>query len=94
MQQKSADQISEILESALLPNHFMGKGPPIAFKTAASNDSEMPCTWGYTKTHTMLVWLGRADGAPMANVIGRNDAAPLVLTFYPKVVWKTGHPHP
>lgn len=80
--EKSADQISEILENAPLPNHFVGNGVPIAFKTGTSYGYRDALCVGYTKAHTVLVWLGRADGSPMANVIGRNDAAPLVLSIF------------
>lgn len=79
----SAAIITDILadRDARIPT-FGYRGPlnlpfPAAAKTGTSKDFRDNWTVGYTPRHTVAVWVGNFDGAPMHNVSGITGAGPL-----------------
>ena len=50
---------------------------PLAVKTGTSQDYRDNWTVGYTPTHTVAVWVGNFDGAPMQEVSGVTGAGPI-----------------
>ena len=50
---------------------------PTAVKTGTSKDYRDNWTIGYTPRHTVAVWVGNFDGAPMQRVSGVSGAGPL-----------------
>ncbi|WP_262922309.1 penicillin-binding transpeptidase domain-containing protein [Salinibacter ruber] len=50
---------------------------PVAVKTGTSKDYRDSWTVGYTPRHTVAVWAGNFDGAPMDRMSGIAGAAPL-----------------
>ncbi len=50
---------------------------PAAVKTGTSKDFRDNWTVGYTRRHTVAVWVGNFDGASMHNVSGVSGAGPL-----------------
>ena len=50
---------------------------PVAAKTGTSKDYRDNWTVGYTPEHTVAVWVGNFDGAPMRQISGVTGAGPL-----------------
>jgi penicillin-binding protein 1C len=76
-----------ILSGAALPNGWaMGQGlrrtRSIAFKTGTSYGYRDAWSVGFSNDYTVGVWVGRADGAPRADRLGREDAAPVLLKVF------------
>ena len=84
---QSAGQITDILRQAPTPP---GRVPPwlttganpIAYKTGTSYGFRDAWAAGYTDAWTVIVWTGRADGAPLPGQTGRTMAAPLMYDVF------------
>ena len=84
MSPESADDILRILRNAPMPEGRMPgrltqNAPDIAFKTGTSygfRDSWAAAVSGKT---AIIVWVGRADGAPRPGITGRTAALPILF---------------
>ena len=84
---QSAAQITKILRQAPSPNGrvpaWLSSGaPPIAYKTGTSYGHRDAWAAGYTDEWTVIIWTGRADGAPRYGMTGRSAAAPLLFDVF------------
>lgn len=88
-----SQQITQILRTVPPPPGIAPKGElsPIAFKTGTSYGHRDAWSIGYTHHYTVGVWVGRADGTPVPNQMGRDTAAPLLFRIFsllePNPVW-------
>ncbi len=79
--------LRDILSGVSLPEGWaMGQGLSkkriIAFKTGTSYGFRDAWSVGFSNDYTVGVWVGRADGAPRADRIGRETAAPILLKTF------------
>jgi penicillin-binding protein 1C len=78
-----ASLITDILSDDDARAPAFGHGGPLAFsfpvaaKTGTSKDYRDNWTVGYTPEHTVAVWVGNFDGAPMRRVSGISGAGPI-----------------
>lgn len=84
---QSAKQITQILRQApspsgRVPAWLSDKAPPIAYKTGTSYGHRDAWAAGYTDEWTVIIWTGRADGAPRYGMTGRRAAAPLLFDVF------------
>jgi penicillin-binding protein 1C len=70
-------------------NVLLGSPPPengvagrIAFKTGTSYGYRDAWAVGFDGRHTVGVWVGRPDGAPVPGLIGREAAAPILFDAF------------
>ena len=70
-------------------NILIGTPPPengvpgrIAFKTGTSYGYRDAWSVGFDGKHTIGVWVGRPDGAPVPGLIGRTAAAPILFDAF------------
>ena len=68
---------------------LMGTPPPengvhnrIAFKTGTSYGYRDAWSLGFDGKHTIGVWVGRPDGAPVPGLVGRAAAAPILFDAF------------
>ncbi len=83
----TAATVARILQGTPPPDGFvpavLSRGrEPIAFKTGTSYGFRDAWAIGFTRDHTVGVWVGRADGTPSPDHYGRNTAAPLVFKLF------------
>ncbi|WP_323762607.1 penicillin-binding protein 1C [Maricaulis sp.] len=81
---ESADEILAVLRRAPHPGGrapaLLARGAPdIAFKTGTSYGFRDAWAAGIAGRYTIVVWSGRADGAPRDGVTGREAALPLLF---------------
>ncbi len=84
---QSASQITQILRQApspggRVPSWLSSDAPPIAYKTGTSYGHRDAWAAGYTDEWTVIIWTGRADGAPRYGMTGRTAAAPLLFDVF------------
>ncbi len=83
MDEKTADQINEILSDTTARMPGFGQRSPLetavqaAVKTGTTTDWHDNWTIGYTPTHTVGVWVGNSDNSPMRRITGVTGAAPI-----------------
>lgn len=83
----AAYYLREILAGVSLPDGWaMGQGlsraRTIAFKTGTSYGFRDAWSAGFSNDYTIAVWVGRADGAPRVDSVGREAAAPILLKTF------------
>ena len=73
-------------------NVLIGSPPPdnaaggrIAFKTGTSYGYRDAWAIGFDGRHTIGVWVGRPDGAPVAGLMGRSTAAPILFDAFARL---------
>ena len=73
-------------------NILLGTAPPengaanrIAFKTGTSYGYRDAWAIGFDGRHTVGVWVGRPDGAPVPGLVGRSAAAPIVFDAFARI---------
>jgi penicillin-binding protein 1C len=73
-------------------NVLLGSPPPengipgrIAFKTGTSYGYRDAWSIGFDGKHTIGVWVGRADGAPVPGLVGRTAAAPILFDAFARM---------
>jgi len=81
---QTANKITDILRQAPTPTgHVPGwlspDAPTIAYKTGTSYGFRDAWAAGYTDEWTIIVWVGRPDGAPREGMTGRIAAAPILF---------------
>jgi len=71
---------------------LLGTPPPdnaapgrIAFKTGTSYGYRDAWSVGFDGKHTIGIWVGRPDGAPVPGLIGRNAAAPILFDAFARL---------
>nr|WP_246781357.1 penicillin-binding protein 1C [Rhodoblastus sphagnicola] len=79
----SAWQIADILRGAPPPDN--GSAGRIAFKTGTSYGYRDALAIGFDRAHTIAVWVGRADNAPVPGLIGRQVAAPILFDAFARL---------
>ena len=83
----AAWHLRDILKDVALPDGWaMGQGllrsRTIGFKTGTSYGYRDAWAVGFSNDYTVAVWVGRADGTPRPDRIGRDAAAPLLLKMF------------
>ena len=83
----SAHRVSEILrESPALegrvPSQLSKSAPKVAFKTGTSYGYRDAWAAGHAGRYTVVVWVGRADGASRPGETGRKAAAPILIDIF------------
>ncbi len=86
----SAAELIEILQSAptpegRMPSNLTQDAPEIAFKTGTSYGFRDAWAAGIARGHTVIVWVGRADGAPRPGATGRRAALPILFNVFDRV---------
>jgi penicillin-binding protein 1C len=87
MSAKSAYYLTSILLDTPPPPRFLAAGnrrkaQPIAYKTGTSFGFRDAWAIGYTRDHTIGVWVGRPDGTFSAGRMGRDHAAPILFEAF------------
>lgn len=80
----SAQDILKILREApapsgRVPGRLTKDAPQVAFKTGTSYGFRDAWAAGVYGDKAMVVWVGRADGAPRPGRVGRSDALPILF---------------
>jgi penicillin-binding protein 1C len=91
----SAPQARRLMEPVAawyVGNVLLGTPPPengasgrIAFKTGTSYGYRDAWSIGFDGRHTIGVWVGRADGAPVPGLVGRSAAAPILFDAFARM---------
>ncbi|MEO5335699.1 MAG: penicillin-binding protein 1C [Magnetospirillum sp. WYHS-4] len=86
----SAWYLTDILADAARPDSLaqlaaQGSRRRIAYKTGTSYGFRDAWAMGWTASHTVGVWVGRADGTPRPGHHGRNTAAPLLFQVFDRL---------
>ncbi len=84
---ETADRINAILRgspslSGRAPAALSNSAPLVAYKTGTSYGYRDAWAAGHTSGLTIVVWVGRADGAPRPGETGRSAAAPLLFKLF------------
>jgi penicillin-binding protein 1C len=79
--------LRDILKDVALPDGWaMGQGllraRRIGFKTGTSYGFRDAWAVGFSNDYTVAVWVGRPDGTPRPDRIGRDAAAPILLKMF------------
>jgi penicillin-binding protein 1C len=79
----AAWQVADILRFAPPPDNApAGK---IAFKTGTSYGYRDALAIGFDRSHTVAVWVGRADNGAVAGLVGRQVAAPILFDVFARI---------
>jgi penicillin-binding protein 1C len=79
----SAWYVADILKDAPPPpNASSGR---FAFKTGTSYGYRDAWAVGFDRKHVVAVWTGRPDGAPVAGLVGRTAAAPILFDAFARL---------
>lgn len=82
----AAWQVGDVLIEAPPPlNALPGK---IAYKTGTSYGYRDAWAVGYDGASTVAVWVGRPDGEPVSNLVGRTAAAPILFDTFTRIAEK------
>ncbi len=84
LSEETSRELIEILRRAphpagRMPAHLARSAPDIAFKTGTSYGFRDAWAAGISGGFTIIVWTGRADGAPREGMTGREIALPLLF---------------
>lgn len=88
---KTASRISSILADApalegRAPADLSRKALRVAYKTGTSYGYRDAWAAGHAGGYTVVIWVGRADGAPRPGATGRKAAAPLLFDVFDMLV--------
>jgi penicillin-binding protein 1C len=75
--------VSDVLRGSPPPEN--GAPGRIAFKTGTSYGYRDAWSVGFDGKHTIGVWVGRPDGAPIPGLIGREAAAPILFDAFARL---------
>jgi penicillin-binding protein 1C len=84
--------VSDVLRGSPPPEN--GVPGRIAFKTGTSYGYRDAWSVGFDGRHTIGVWIGRPDGAPVPGLIGREAAAPLLFDAFGRLGPLAAQPQP
>ena len=95
MEAESAGEILSILRRAptpegRMPGRLTANAPQIAFKTGTSYGFRDAWAAGVSGDHAIVVWVGRADGAPRPGATGRRDALPILYEVADRAAYHLG----
>ncbi|MGE0749308.1 MAG: penicillin-binding protein 1C [Variibacter sp.] len=79
----AAWQVGNVLIGAPPPENAVGGR--IAFKTGTSYGYRDAWSVGFDGKHTIGVWVGRPDGAPVPGILGRTTAAPILFDAFARL---------
>jgi len=86
------NRLMEPVAAWYVGNVLLGTPPPengvagrIAFKTGTSYGYRDAWSIGFDGKHTIGVWVGRPDGAPVSGLIGRAAAAPILFDAFARL---------
>ncbi|MCB9961089.1 MAG: penicillin-binding protein 1C [Hyphomonas sp.] len=87
---ESAEEVLDILRKAptpegRMPGSLTANAPQIAFKTGTSYGFRDSWAAAVSGQHAIIVWVGRADGAPRPGVTGREAALPILFEIADRV---------
>ena len=87
MSEDNARRVSAILRASpslagRAPSVLSERASPIAFKTGTSYGYRDAWSAGHGAGHTIVVWIGRADGGSRPGQTGRKAAAPLLFSLF------------
>jgi penicillin-binding protein 1C len=87
-----ARRLMEPVAAWYVGNVLLGSPPPengvagrIAFKTGTSYGYRDAWSVGFDGKHTIGVWIGRPDGAPVPGLVGRASAAPVLFDAFARI---------
>jgi penicillin-binding protein 1C len=87
-----ARRLMEPAAAWYVSNILLGSPPPengvagrIAFKTGTSYGYRDAWSVGFDGAHTIGVWVGRPDGAPVPGLVGRTAAAPILFDAFARL---------
>ncbi len=83
LDERAAWYVSSILAGAPGPDHVSPGS--IAFKTGTSYGYRDAWAIGFDGRHTIGVWVGRPDGAPVPGLIGIDAAAPILMDSFARI---------
>lgn len=91
----SAEKILRILRNAptpagRMPGRLTANAPQIAFKTGTSYGFRDAWAAGVSGDHAIVVWVGRADGAPRPGATGREAALPILFEAADRAAYHLG----
>jgi penicillin-binding protein 1C len=94
MSAPSAREIIKILAggpapAGRMPAKLTQEAPEIAFKTGTSYGYRDAWSAGISDGYAVVVWTGRADGAPRAGVTGREGALPVLFDAFDAIARAT-----
>jgi penicillin-binding protein 1C len=85
-------RLMEPVAAWYVSNVLLGSPPPenslagrIAFKTGTSYGYRDAWSVGFDGKHTIGVWVGRPDGAPVPGLVGRTAAAPILFDAFARI---------
>lgn len=92
---ETAAEITHILRQSPTPEghapSWVGQNmPDIAYKTGTSYGFRDAWAAGYTDRWTVIVWVGRPDGAPRPGETGRKAAAPILYDIFSRLPHRGG----
>lgn len=95
MSPDSAEKILRILKNAptpegRMPGRLTANAPQIAFKTGTSYGFRDAWAAGVAGDHAIVVWVGRADGAPRPGATGRDTALPILFEVADRAAERLG----
>jgi penicillin-binding protein 1C len=89
---RQARRLMEPAAAWYVSNILLGSPPPengaagrIAFKTGTSYGYRDAWSIGFDGKHTIGVWVGRPDGAPVPGLVGRTAAAPILFDAFARI---------
>ena len=90
MSSASASEILRILQGSpapagRMPGSLTRDAPQIAFKTGTSYGFRDAWAAAVSGDHVLIVWIGRADGAPRTGATGRDIALPVLFEMADRV---------
>ncbi len=95
-----ARRLMEPVAAWYVSNVLLGSPPPengvagrIAFKTGTSYGYRDAWSVGFDGKHTIGVWVGRPDGAPVPGLVGREAAAPILFDAFARLGSTSPLPH-
>lgn len=96
---ETADRINAILRGApslagRAPAALSASAPVIAYKTGTSYGYRDAWAAGHANGFAIVVWVGRADGAPRPGETGRKAAAPLLFALMDALTNGAAKAHP
>jgi penicillin-binding protein 1C len=87
-----ARRLMEPVAAWYVDNILLGSPPPengaagrIAYKTGTSYGYRDAWSIGFDGKHTIGVWVGRPDGAPVPGLVGRQAAAPILFDAFARL---------